>query len=249
MERIVGRAELWSDDSASSSSLEPEDLSNSRIPDAFEFIEAVVPSEDTDFDHSVSEDPDKEYEFRLFGTTKNGSTEQPHSGLQKIRLDSPLPSHAESGLLRAGRDRSYYFTAPLSAEGKENSESAALTGEEILVHSQRPWPGCAYPWKVVHLPVSALQKSSHSQNLHQFSKVINEDLPAKRKRAGKKHRIKLRQEHSKLKAQQDADKAAADDREAAEREKRTRRNREKKVKKKERDKAKKPAATLDPQTL
>lgn len=237
MERIVGRADLESDDSASSSSEDLEETSRSRLLGDFEFIQRAN-YETVDHGKDIAEDAnDEEYEFRLFGAAGNSKS--------KIRLDSPSLPNAEPGFIQPKRNLGYYFTAPLSTSDIERIQSTALTGDEVLAQARRPWPGCACPWKVLHLPSSASKELPHTERLQLFDKLIGRDHPAKRKRAGKKHRIKLRQQHAKLRAQQDADKAASEVKEAAEREKRTRRNREKKVKKKERDKAKKSAAVVD----
>lgn len=127
-------------------------------------------------------------------------------------------------------------------------QSTALTGEQVLAQARIPWPGSSYSWKVLHLPLSNVQKSIRPQQLEPLRNLVNDNLQAKRKRPGKKYRIKLRRKQAALQAQRDARKAAAETKEAAKREKRTRRNREKKVKRRERDRAKKSAATLEQPT-
>lgn len=245
MERIVGRADLHLEDSASSSSAElEEDWLGTKPLIEFEFVEGV---KNRDFashgEESIGGVDEDEYEFRLFDTADSGNNEHSRSGLHKIRLDSPSTSTRNEGFLQPERDRNYYFTNPLSPKNAEQMKTTALTGEDVLSMSRRPWPGCAYPWRVLHLPPS--RKQQHLQPFHRLGKLIVENVSSNRKRAGKKHRIKIRQERAKLSAQQDAATAAAKEKEAAEREKRTRRNREKKVKKKERDKAKKSTATVN----
>ena len=69
--------------------------------------------------------------------------------------------------------------------------------------------------------------------------TVRTTATARKKRAGKKRRIVLRQRLAQEKAKQAILTMSKAEREAAEREKRTRRNREKKVKKKEKEKLKK----------
>lgn len=244
MERIVDRSELQSERSSISTSPEPEAIETLKQIQRFDFVNVGTITQDTVARHESTADVDEdEYEFRLFGALKAANTEQLVGGLHKIRLRSPSISKDDAGLIQPKRILNYYFANPLSSVEKSNLESTALTGEEVLAHAQSPWPGSSYSWKVLHLPMSNMKKSIRTQGLQSFQNLIDDKMPAKRKRLGKKYRIKLRRKQAVLKAQQDDSKAAAETKEAAEREKRTRRNREKKVKKKLRDKAKKSAAT------
>ena len=248
MECIVGRTELESEDSSPSTSQEPEETSRLRSLDDFEFVNAVTTSAEVVPAQANTETPDNdEYDFRLFGAAKGVDSEQRNDGLHKIRLSSPSISKADAGLVHPERNRGYYFTKPLSDVEVKKFRSSALTGEQVRAQAYGPWPGCSYSWKVLHLPLSNVQKSIRNQELQPFRGLINEDPPAERKRPGKKYRIKLRRKQATLKAQQDASKAAAETKEAAEREKRTRRNREKKLKKKQREKAKKSTDTFEHQ--
>jgi hypothetical protein len=78
-----------------------------------------------------------------------------------------------------------------------------------------------------------------------FTRLGKFEAPAKRRRAGKKLRIKIRSKAEAVKAKQQAALQAKDAKEEAEKEKRTRRNREKKVKRKAKEKAKKAGGADD----
>ena len=240
MERTVGRSELQSEDSFSSSSADLEAVQRLKQMKDFEIVHALTNIEELGNrdENTVDTPDDSEYDFRLFGTTNAVKREQPLHSIHKIRLSSPPTSKAKAGFTQPTRDSTYYFTQPVSTLEKRNIESVALTGEEVLAHARRPWPGSSYSWKVLHLPITNVQKSIRTQHLYSFQKLVNDNPPIKRSRHGKKYRIKLRNRHATLQAQKDANKAAAEKKAAAEREKRTRRNREKKVKKRLRDKSK-----------
>ena len=240
MERIVNRAELDSADSSTPTSPEP---------DAVEKLKHLHEFDNTGFSgikQSAADDKSSEIgdelDFRLFAATKqaepSGGT-QPQAA-QKILLRSPSVDNANAGFIQPERNSDYYFAKPLSPKEKENFDASALTGQQIFALSNNsPWPGSAYPWRMLQLPVSNVHKSIRSQESSSLRKLVGEEATLKRRRPGKKHRIKLRTKHAALQSKQQASRVAAESKEAAEREKRTRRNREKKVKKKMRDKAKK----------
>lgn len=235
MEQRVSRADLASPESTTEPASDPEVIARLKQLGDFDFVQR---SEDTVGHGDETHDDDgDDLDFQLFATSK--TTAAPAN---RIRLRSPTPTVGEPGFVQANRDSSYYFAPTLSSKDKDNLQYSALSGVQVLTNAHIPWPGSAYPWKILHLPSSSLTRSARSQSTALLAKRLEAGAePKKRTRPGKNFRIKVRTKLA-------ASKAAVERKEAEEREKRTRRNREKKVKKKMREKAKKGGAegsTLD----
>ena len=248
MQRVVSRSELVSDGSEVSDSTSEHaiDAALNNL-DQFEFVQAKSGCSNKDNDN-VNEDDG--LDFRLFAappaTGDRVESKQPH----KIKLRSPSIDRANPGFVQPNRNLSYYFAKALSSTDKENLESSAISGEQVLNLSRSYRPGIAYSWKVLNLSTSNLAKPLRTNNQSTFARLVPEDRSQRKTRPGKKSRIKLRSKSEKAKQKQLATKAATKAKDAAQKEKRTQRNREKKVKKRLRDKAKKEstaeAATILP---
>lgn len=207
---------------------------NSHFPQ-ISAVEAEAPPKHDDSLTDRHEEPN-EFEFRLFSRPAEKSGE---AVPQKIRLRSPSLDRRDPGFVIPHRPKSFYFADHGSETWQREIASAAVTGEHVVARSRQPWPGCAYPWKVVTIVASG-------QMVPQDAGVTITETRAptgRRRRLGKKGRIAIRQRVALRRKTEEGAKMAALEKEAAEREKRTRRNREKKVKKKEREKAKKQAAS------
>ncbi|KAF7194478.1 hypothetical protein HII31_04283 [Pseudocercospora fuligena] len=239
MERVVGRSDLLSEASTPPSS---PDLSKITTLGDFEFVNrkqdlhtGITRQED------VNEDED-ELDFQLFAPSAKKSDAPV---VAKIRIATPEASEREPGFIRPNRNDSYYFRKPVSTEERRSYEAAALSGQDILMASQKPWPGMAYPWKLLEIPASRKQQLLLDSSDVAYRKLWGHHaVCSTHKRPGKKSRIKMRTKAAAAKAKQAQAQEAAASKEAAEQEKRTRRNREKKVKKKNREKAKKAEAAL-----
>ncbi|EME85680.1 uncharacterized protein MYCFIDRAFT_82579 [Pseudocercospora fijiensis CIRAD86] len=241
MERVVDRSELLSEASTPPSS---PDLSKITTLGQFEFVHR---KQDSNTDNTRQEDgyEDKdELEFQLFAPSARKSDDPP--AVAKIRIATPEASEHESGFIRPNRNDSYYFKGPVTTAERQNYETAALSGQDILLASQTPWPGMAYPWKLLEIPSSRKQRILLEGSDAIYERLLGHHavVASKHTRPGKKSRIKLRMKAAAAKAKQEQALKAAASKEAAEQEKRTRRNREKKVKKKNREKAKKAEAAL-----
>ncbi|KXS95415.1 hypothetical protein AC578_6766 [Pseudocercospora eumusae] len=234
MERVVARSELLSEASTPPSS---PDLSNITTLGQFEFVNR---KQHVNEDANDGED---ELDFQLFApSAKSGDDDHV---VAKIRIATPEASEREPGFIRPHRDDSYYFKKPVSTEERQNYEAAALSGQDILMASQKPWPGMACPWKLLEIPASRKQQILLDGSDAAYRKLLGHHVAGStHRRPGKKSRIKMRTKAAAAKAKEAQALEAAASKEAAEQEKRTRRNREKKVKKKNREKAKKAEAAL-----
>ncbi|KAL7276808.1 hypothetical protein RUND412_000194 [Rhizina undulata] len=192
-----------------------------------------------------------EFEFNLF------------SGGQTIKLKSPTPPpEVEDAYELAAKSQKrplgyYILTEEDIMRRREEFSQVVVSGEEIFKQSTVHWPGCSFPWRVIHLP-STINKSVKSSKANQTPttgtslSVVSVAEPPRRKKPGKKRRIYLRKERQKIKAAEEARlKSLAgrekfkglskEEREKAERDERNRKNREKKIKRRAREKAKKVA--------
>lgn len=240
MQRAVARADLHSP--ASSPEPEPDQAALERLKGsiAFDFVStqdlAALP------DHL--EDQAEDLDFRLFAT-EPAAKDQRASEAQKIRLRSPTPQTGEPGFLQPDRPSSYYFVNSADSRRKEEFQQAALSGAQVSSLSKRPWPGSAYPWKVLHLPRSSVKRSVLAMSGHANSDLFTKlgemvsDESTKRKRPGKKARIKVRVKLAAQAARSEKARAGIEAKGRAEREKRAKKNRDKKLKKRAKDKAKK----------
>jgi len=233
MEQRVSRSDLRSPEGTPEPEPDAEVIARLKRLSDFDFIQRGDDA-DVKADKTGDDAEDDQLEFQLFATSKPTA-----EAANRIRLRSATPPTGDSGFVDPKRPSSYYFASPLSDSEKDNLDDSALSGAQVLVCSQAPWPGSAYPWKVLHLPPSVLTRPARSQNSAYQDAALLAKLTGregferkKRTRKGKKTRIQIR---TKLTASRNAAKT----KEAEEREKRTRRNREKKVKKKAKEKAKK----------
>lgn len=243
MERSITRSELLSDSRSPSPPSDDEALERLRNLDTLQFATKDVPMADTPA-VPTAEDEDEEMMFQLFAPSKStAATAQAESAAQKIRIRSPSLDPATTGFVNSGRPIDYYLAEPLSDKAKAEIEVSAISGKQVLELSTLPQPGCAYEWKVLHIPASQVSRAARvavaEQTAAGFSRLGKFEAPAKRRRAGKKLRIKIRSKAEAAKAKQQAATQAKEAKEEAEKEKRTRRNREKKVKRKAKEKAKK----------
>lgn len=241
MERPILRSELRSASPTPSPPSDDEALERLRNLNTLQFATQDVQMNDAP-QETAAADEDEELAFQLFAPSKSiTTTAQPEAeqSVQKIRIRSPSIDLADAGFLRPGRPHSYYFAEPANGEEKAALVASALSGEQILKLSTLPRPGSAYNWKVLHIPSSQLSRAARLQAPAGFSKLGQIEVPAKRRRAGKKLRIKMRTKAAASKAKQEAAQKAKEAKDEADKEKRTRRNREKKVKRKAKEKAKK----------
>ena len=239
MEHVVSRADLARTESSPSPSPEPDVLERFRGLDELEFAPSKATSADNDVTMTGNEH-DEGLEFQLFAAPKkSGGDLKAYAPAEthRIRLRSPSLDPEKVGFVRPHRYQGYYFARELTAEEKNQMENAAVTGRQVLSHATSPWPGTAYPWKILHLPSSRSAKALPSQ-LH-IPRLGDPSPAKKRTRPGKKYRIKIRKKAAAALEKKEERKAQEEKREAEEREKRTRRNREKKVKRKAKEKAKK----------
>ncbi|KAK0803053.1 hypothetical protein LTR02_005774 [Friedmanniomyces endolithicus] len=213
MERVVSRTELQSPASPPVLTPESDAFRHLRALDDLHYV--TKPTEDLQ-----PGDPEEDLDFRLFAavSTADGTT--------------------AAGFVVPGRGRRYYFAETSATGDKENFARAALSGAQVLALSLKPWPGSAYPWKVVHVPSTKGRLPSGSVAVKDRIDVTT-DLLAKRKRPGKKSRIKIRTKLAISRVEAEKSQANAVAREAAEREKRVRTNRAKKLKRRAQEKAKK----------
>lgn len=245
MERPITRSELRSESRSPSPPSDDEALQRLRNLSTLQFATKDVPMDDAPAE-PAAQDEDEEMMFNLFAPTKSTATAaqtESQPAAQKIRLRSPSLDPATIGFMRSERSKSYYLAEPLSEEARSAIEASALSGKQILEMSQIPQPGCAYDWRVLHIPASYVSRAARiaaaQQTAAGFSKLGQIEEPKKRRRAGKKLRIKIRSKAAVAKAKQEAAAQAKAAKEESEKEKRTRRNREKKVKRKAKEKAKK----------
>lgn len=245
MERSITRSELLSGSRSPSPPSDDEALERLRNLNTLQFATKDVPMDDAPAVPSA-EDEDEEMMFQLFApskpTTATTQTE-PQPVAQKIRIRSPSLDPATFGFTHPGRPTTFYLAEPLGGTAKAEIEASAISGKQVLELSTLPQPGCAYEWKVLHIPTAQVSRAARIAAAEQapagFSRLGKFEAPARRRRAGKKLRIKIRSKAEAAKAKQQAALQAKDAKEEAEKEKRTRRNREKKVKRKAKEKAKK----------
>lgn len=245
MERAITRSELRSVSASPSPPSDDDALERLRNLNTLQYATRDVQMDDAPA-VPTAEEEDEEMMFQLFAPSKTTATTdqaEPQPTAQKIRIRSPSIDATTAGFLQPSRPRSFYFADELSDDERAAYEAFALSGEQILQLSSQPRPGCAYSWKILHIPSSQLSRAARIASAQQtpagFSKLGKLEEPTKRKRAGKKLRIKIRTQAEAAKAKQLAASMSKAEKEEAEKEKRTRRNREKKVKRKAKEKAKK----------
>jgi len=184
------------------------------------------PVEAHDDGHTAAEE-EQELEFRLFAPSVAKNT------VPRIRVRSPDPIDRPPGLVVPCRPDTHYFAIEPNAEAKARLASAAISGSEVKLQADTPWPGCFLPWRVVSITASGTVLAR--LNKHAASEPC-EGISQKRSRKGKKARIATR-------------KKAAAEKERLHEEvmrKREKRNREKKIKQRERNRRKKAEAAGSP---
>lgn len=200
MHRRVRRDELDSPSSSRASSPDVDILNKLRANTQFDLIEtANVPHHDAPVD-APGDSEDEELAFNLFAPTIKPATASDGTAAivpQTIRLRSQTPLEDQNqGFTKPERDSTYYFSGPVTATKQTQYDTSAVTGAEVLAMSRLPCPGCAHPWKVIHLPSSAVTPALRA-NIAATTKFEDTFLPdvdreRKRKRLGKKMRIKKR---------------------------------------------------------
>lgn len=230
----MSRSELQSPQSTPEPAPDPEAIERLKRQSKLNY-ETHEPLNNGEVDEQAE---DEDLDFRLFAT----SNPETSTTATKIRLKSPTPQTTEPGFANGGRPLHYYFADPTKKKVSQYTASA-LSGADILALSKHPWPGSAYPWKVLHLPASADLKSTMSSTCHTalFTKLLPpENIGGrKRRRLGKKSRIRIRTQAAASRAKVELAKAETEAREAAAREKRTRENRAKKARKRMKERGKK----------
>ncbi|KAL6849560.1 hypothetical protein ACO1O0_009101 [Amphichorda felina] len=166
----------------------------------------------------------EEYDFCLFGGADAAST--------KVVLEDHDGPQGEGGLVM-GRPLSYYLPT-LSQEQRLKLKVAAVSGDEVLAQSQwRRW-GMELPWKVTHITTKKKAGSSD-----QVGSEEDPDMPAKRKRPGKKRRIALRMKERAKKEKAGEAAKQQEEKEEHLKEKKKRLNRAKKLRRREKEREKK----------
>ncbi|EHL03836.1 hypothetical protein M7I_0026 [Glarea lozoyensis 74030] len=193
-------------------------------------------------DGAQSEQPDddepQEFEFRLFSTPTNTTSEPIHA--QKIILDDDDSGKGNGGFVIPRRNSDYYFTTSAQGEAKWGFEHAAVNGEDVLkAQKQRAW-GLEVPWRVTVIKVPGRLKQKKTLGTRSAVTELN-DGEVKRRKPGKKHRIIIRKRTKQMAEAEEKKRAEAALKDETEREKRTRRNREKKLKKRQKEKDEKAA--------
>ncbi|KAK5700117.1 hypothetical protein LTR17_023192 [Elasticomyces elasticus] len=217
MERVVSRADLVSP----AGTPEPEQDSGITVrSQKFTFIKKTSAADN----RPLTEDNEDLLDFRLFApTSATGNA-------SKIRLRSPTPQTTAPGFVVRARNLNYYLAEPPSSADK------AL--------SRTPWPGSAYPWKVLHVSSRGRRKSFPSTDKGPASAPTSASA-TKRKQPGKKARIQIRVKLAAQRAEADKQQTDTKAREVADREKRVRLNRAKTLRKRAREKARKAGVAKD----
>jgi len=186
-----------------------------------------------------SEPEEPEFEFRLFST----------GPVQKVVL-TPVDDQKEgvydenNGGIVENRPLSYYVRGELNPEQREQFQSAAISGGDVLQGAkQRAW-GLELPWRVTKITMSSSQKSEKKEQQTDHSsttiRIPDQEGGGKRKKLGKKARIATR---IKQKAAAELEKQRMTKEEHL-KEKKKRLNREKKLKRRQKEKEKKLAAGI-----
>jgi hypothetical protein len=187
--------------------------------------------------HEDDENPEQEFEFRLFSSAAPAQPGEEKKGTtQKIILVDKEGDFGDGGFVMRERNRGYYFAGKADGKRRLDFQVMALSGEEVLSRARsRAW-GLEVPWRVQVLKVAGKKIGRTCDS----AVAVEDDAGGgMKKKPGKKRRIILRQRKKTRDMLQEQMKAAKDKKEEAEREKKTRRNREKKVKRKMKEKAKK----------
>ncbi|KAK3650561.1 hypothetical protein LTR56_006266 [Elasticomyces elasticus] len=233
MERVISRADLLSPAGTPDPETDTEPTAQVK-PQKFKFVtktsEADTPS--------LAKDNENLLDFRLFApTSATGNT-------SKIRLRSPTPQTTAPAFVVHERNLNYYFAEPSKSADKDDYKSAALSGAEIVTLSRTPWPGSAYPWKVIYVSLQGRRKSSVPAERGAAPAPASLSA-AKRKQPGKKARIQIRVKLAAQRAESDKQQVDAKAREITDREKRVRLNRAKTLRKRAREKARKAGVAKD----
>ncbi|KAK5703184.1 hypothetical protein LTR97_004133 [Elasticomyces elasticus] len=231
MERIVSRADLVSP----AQTPEPEQDAEITVrPQKFTFFRKTSEADN----RPLAEETEDLLDFCLFAPTS--ATESTN----KIRLRSPTPQTTAPGFVVHERNLKYYLAESPTSADKDDYESAALSGTEVVALSRNPWPGSAYPWKVLHVSLQGRRKLAVSTEKGAAPGPTSASA-TKRKQPGKKARIQIRVKLAAQRAEAGKQQIDAKAREIADRDKRVRLNRVKTLRKRAREKASKAGAKKD----
>ncbi|KAK6500680.1 hypothetical protein TWF506_003445 [Arthrobotrys conoides] len=174
-----------------------------------------------DDDISIASNPHPaEVSFRLFAPTKNDTAttnvqsyilpaspppEQQALLAASLTADIPQVSHfTEQDVQNAHathRPTTYYLTPPLEEDELRATRfrDAAVSGEQVLEESQKPWPGCELSWRVMKLSLASGNDdvSELKSGMASASTTVLQAIPSiregrKRHRPNKKRRIIVR---------------------------------------------------------
>ncbi|KAG5967238.1 hypothetical protein E4U58_002268 [Claviceps cyperi] len=173
-----------------------------------------------------------EFEFRLFFSR--------HPTKVTLEDDSEPP---QEGRLAHPRPQSFYLANHIPPSLQNEYRSAAISGEDVLLQSQRPSWGMAYPWKMTRIVVTrrARGKSGNTSTRVDADADVDVDTDMEsrkrqRKRPGKKKRIAERKKMQALKEKNQMETKRALDKEEQLKEKKKRLNRIKKLRKRAKNK-------------
>jgi hypothetical protein len=131
------------------------------------------------------------FEFRLFAT--DSATAAP---TQKIVIDEPPePELGDGAFVVPQRESSWYFAEPATGRRREEFESVAVRGEDVLCHQRdRAW-GLEVPWRVRILKISKKEATVLKLNGGLGNAVVGmAEEKITRTKPNKKRRIVLRME-------------------------------------------------------
>ncbi|TAQ87047.1 hypothetical protein B7494_g4630 [Chlorociboria aeruginascens] len=230
---VIRRTDLYTRSASSSQSPTPDPELSAQIQSQLAQIygSLSIPEASVTHDIKITEQyPDakpQEFDFWLFSA-------KPDATPQRISIRNAEEDEGDGAFVKQ-RDPSYFFLEPASGDRKRRFDVAAVSGDDVLAWSKRRAWGMEVPWRVWVIGVGGGQRNLGPGK--DRATVVEGNV--KRKRAGKKRRIILRERAKKKSAVEELRRKEREEKEELEREKRTRRNREKKVKRKLKEKAKK----------
>lgn len=191
-----------------------------------EGVKPIVKSSDEGQARGEREDEEEheEFAFRLFG------------GEDERRIVIREEDQGPGAFLRGG-DLRVFIIDKAQGERREEIESMAVSGEEVLRRrGERAW-GFEVPWRVV--VVREARRRGKKEPCEDRDGLERGDGDEKRKRMGKKKRIASRVKTRREEEEREKREREEKEKEERRKEKRVRRNKEKKVKRKMKEKAEK----------
>lgn len=176
-----------------------------------------------------------EFEFRLFKST---------TAPTKVVLESNDAAAQGQGALVQRRPASFYLADNITDTLKQEYDFAAVTGEDVVLRSQRPSWGMEFPWRVTAVTMTRSRAEPGQLGVVMVGSQDEEKMRG-RKRPGKKKRIAVRK---RLRAKMDKNEAVAkkaQEKEEHLQEKRKRLNRLKKLRRRAKDKEKRALGSTD----